>query len=178
MFWDSHLWRYFSKIGTLKLQTSNASESIPSIGSNDGSVHTPIIEFGLSSTKFVVGQRNYSACDPRYVHAIRQTPKWSCKTSHSVCHQPWQKKVCCSNPAVMLITSKRLGVPKSAGIVDLTLSNHVEHETINLSLSGDSFNVDEYETLTLAVTHSTSMIIKMRQMHMCWSGFLQILAKK
>ena len=51
MFWDSHLWRYFSKIGTSKLQTRNASdttESVPSIESNDGSVHAPIIEFGSS----------------------------------------------------------------------------------------------------------------------------------
>jgi hypothetical protein len=49
---DSHLRRYFPKIGTSKLQTRNASDatkSIPSIESNDGSVHTPITEFGSSS---------------------------------------------------------------------------------------------------------------------------------
>jgi hypothetical protein len=86
MFRDSHLRRYFSKIGTSKLQTSNASESVPSIGSNDGGVHTPIIELGSSSTESIVGQREYSTCDPRYVHAIRQTPKRLCKTPHSVCH--------------------------------------------------------------------------------------------
>jgi hypothetical protein len=88
MFRDSHLQRYFLKIGTSKLQTSNVSESIPSIGSNDGGVHAPIIELGSSSTKFVVEQREYPTCDPRYVHAIRQTPKWSCETPHNVCHQP------------------------------------------------------------------------------------------
>jgi hypothetical protein len=50
----------------------------------------------------------------------------------------------------MLITPERLGVPRSAGIVDLTVPNYVEHETINLSLSGDSFNVDEHETINLS----------------------------
>jgi hypothetical protein len=50
----------------------------------------------------------------------------------------------------MFITPERLGVPRSAGVVDLTLPNHVEHETINLSLSGDSFNVDEHETINLS----------------------------
>jgi hypothetical protein len=58
MFRDSHLRRYFSKIGTLKLQTSNASESVLSIESDDGGVHAPIIELGSSSTKFVVGHKS------------------------------------------------------------------------------------------------------------------------
>jgi hypothetical protein len=143
MFRDSHLRRYFSKIGTSKLQTSNASESVPSIGSDDGGIHAPIIELGSSSIKSVVGQREYPACDPRYVHAMRQTPKRSCETPHNVCHQPWQKRVCRSNPVVMLITPERLGVPRSAGVVDLMLPNHVEHETIKLS--SDSFNIDDYQ---------------------------------
>jgi hypothetical protein len=117
MFRDSHLRRYFSKIGTSKLQTRNASdatESIPSIGSDDGGVYAPITEFGSSSAESVVGQREYPACDPRYVHAMRQIPKQSCETPHSVCHQPRQKRMCRSNPAVMLITPERLGVPRSA----------------------------------------------------------------
>jgi hypothetical protein len=84
------------------------------------------------------------------VHAMRQTPKRSCETPHNVCHQPWQKRVCRSNPVVMLITPERLGVPRSAGVVDLMLPNHVEHETINPSLNGDSFNVDEHETIKLS----------------------------
>ena len=67
MFRDSHLRRYFSKIGTSKLQTRNASdatESVPSIRSNDGGVHAPITKFGSSTAESVVDQQEYPACDP------------------------------------------------------------------------------------------------------------------
>ena len=59
----------------------------------------------------------------------------------------------------MLITPKRLGVPRNADIVDLMLPNPIELEVINLSndsfnidatkminFSGDLFNVDATET--------------------------------
>jgi hypothetical protein len=81
-----------------------------------------VINLESSSQESIAELREYPTADPRYIHPLRETPKRSFETPHSVCNQSRKKRR--SNLVVKINSSERLRVPNSAKVVDLSGGDH------------------------------------------------------